>query len=645
MRYAIKALDRRIILIFILIVLSLFAVLWLQAPDLTDEFVIIEDFGSFYWMNQFQEPGLFPNDQLRGDTYTTVQFLGRDLPLYFPSLGYGLLFYLASFLASPILFAKLLPFLLASVTVWYLFAYGTSIRDRSVGAILAIGFLFLMLASPNSLTLVTGLQRSFALPLMIALLYHLHRRMYVAAMVVAVLGALFYPPVFLLATVTWAFSSFGRSSSAGCSSSPSDRNKVWPDADVKKSWIFLLTALVLGVVILSPVVLPRVMNAFAANEPASESGASYRYIWEDPRYREGGRSALFKDFPIRGRAGLVTKKETILLLLVLLFISALICLVLKRRAFDVPSEIWNVLKASLTLFILAWIGVYLTNSFLFYLPSRYTRIGLFLFFSMFVLLNLKASLDEGARLISQDFRNLIVMLGVIGILAGLSFFLPTGHRILDEFETQRLIAMLILLLTVVIIICIRNSSLLSTPNSRSSDLVAILFVCAAVIAGLVAWGNWSREHSGTMLDPSPDERQLLKFLQTLPKDVLLGGTPCALDSVPLLAKRQVLFNRETLSRDEELIRHALDAYYAENPQRIIDFCQAHGVDHLVIDTHVYAKWFIDAGGIFYEPYNQQVLPLIRSRDTFVLAQVPEEAKIFQSGNLFVVPCTRDALER
>jgi hypothetical protein len=46
--------------------------------------------------------------------------------------------------------------------------------------------------------------------------------------------------------------------------------------------------------------------------------------------------------------------------------------------------------------------IYLTNSFLLYLPSRYSRVGLFLFFAMFVLLNLKASVEEGTRLISQD---------------------------------------------------------------------------------------------------------------------------------------------------------------------------------------------------------------------------------------------------
>jgi len=632
MFHVIKTLDQRVFLI----ALSLLAVLWLQAPNLTDEFIVIEDFGSFYWMNQFQESGLFPNDQLRGHTYTTVQFLGGDLPLYFPSLGYGLLFYLASFLVHPILFAKLLPFLLAPVTVWYLFAYGTSARDRSTGAILAIGFLFLILASPNSLSLMTGLQRSFALPLMIALLYYLHLRKYVMATVIVVLSALLYPPVFLLAVATWVFSLFFSIF----------RKETRSEHTVtKKRWVFLLIAVTLGVSILLPAVAPRVLNAFTTSESTSESGASYEHIWEDPRYREGGRSALFKDFPIRGRAGLVTKQETVLLLLILLFISSLVCLVLKRRAFDLPLEIWSVLTASLALFILAWIGVYLTNSFLLYLPSRYTRVGLFLFFSMFVLLNLGTSLEEGARLISRDPWKLIVMLGVIEILVGSIFFLPMGHRILDAFETRRLIAILTLFLVVVIIICLRNSSLLSASESRLGEAVAICLVCAAVIAGLVAWGNWSREHSGTLLNPSPDERALLKFLQTLPKDILLAGTPCTLDSVPLFAKRQVLFNCETLGQDEELVHQALDVYYAQDPQRVVDFCQTRGIDYLVVDIRTYAQDYLGAGRIFFEPYNQRVLSLVMSRDTFVLAQVLDEAKSFQSGNIFVVPCTKAALQR
>ena len=46
------------------------------------------------------------------------------------------------------------------------------------------------------------------------------------------------------------------------------------------------------------------------------------------------------------------------------------------------------------------------------------------------------------------------------------------------------------------------------------------------------------------LNPPPAERELLQFLRTVPKDALIAGSPCALDSVQLFAERQVFFTFE-----------------------------------------------------------------------------------------------------
>ena len=42
--------------------------------------------------------------------------------------------------------------------------------------------------------------------------------------------------------------------------------------------------------------------------------------------------------------------------------------------------------------------------------------------------------------------------------------------------------------------------------------------------------------------------------------------------------------------------------------------------------------------MFFKPYNQELLADIGDRDQFVLAEVPDEKKIFQAENLFVVRC-------
>ena len=190
----------------LLVIVALLAVLWLQLPRLMDPFQVDEDFRSFYWMNKFQDSGLFPNDQLRGEQYTTVSLPWGELPLYFYSLGYDLLFYLASFVVTPVLFSKLLPFFVMPVTVWYLFEYGKMVRGKKTGVVLALGFLFLNLASPTSLTILSGLQRSFATSLIIALLYYFRRGQSHSVAIVVFLSALIYPPIFLLGLATWALS-------------------------------------------------------------------------------------------------------------------------------------------------------------------------------------------------------------------------------------------------------------------------------------------------------------------------------------------------------------------------------------------------------------------------------------------------------
>jgi hypothetical protein len=515
-----------------------------------------------------------------------------------------------------------------------------SIRDRSTGTVLAIGFLFLNLASPTSLSLISGFQRSFACPLMIALLYHLHRRERLAASVVVIISALIYPPVFLLAVATWGFSILRKEKLA---------QMEFPAT--KEEWIPLLSAFTVGSLILSPIVLPRFVGAFnltsISDDDNAVADASYKHIWDNPHHRAGGRKPLFYIFPFVGRGGLVNKNLTAFYILVLFSIGFLIYLVRGKQLFDFPTEIWSMLGSSLVLFILDWVGVYLTDSFLLYLPSRYTRVGLFLFFFLIVSLNLKSGIEQGVRLISHDSRKLLGLIGVIEVLVwGFVLILPPERSTVGTFDVRWLLVLTSLLLMLLGGLSARSSShSLASISQLGESIVGRVFIASIVVAGLLGWGLWARAvSSSAVLDPPPERRDLFKFLRTLPKDILLAGTPCALDGVPLFAKRQILFSCETMVKNEKLMREALKVYYAEDTQRIIDFCQAHGVDYLVIDFQTYTEEYLDAGWAFFEPYNQELLPIVRSRDTFALAQVPDEAKVFQSEEVFVVPCSRVALE-
>jgi hypothetical protein len=629
----------------VLIIVSLFAVLWLQAPRLGDELRVDQDFRSFYWMNKFQDPALFPNDQLRGYSYTSIHLPGGgDLLLYFYSLGYGLLFYAASFFVTPVFLSKILAFLVLPITVWYLFDFGQLAYDRVTGTALAAGFMFLNLASPSSISVIPGLQRSFACSLTIVFIYYLHRQKYIRAAVVVLLSTLIYPPMFVLAVATWGIFAL---------------RIGWPPRlgllFAQRGMGPLLIVTLLSVLIMSPVLLTRFSHVFtgekpvevgeqaaiATSEPPEVTSESYEHIWNDPTYRAGGYAPLFFFFPFVGRGGFVNNGEDAVHLLILFCIGCLIFLVRGRRAFDLPYEIWCMLWASLIMFALAWVAIWLTDSFLLYIPSRYTRVGLFLFLLVFVVWNCRDTAKEAVVSIQHNPRRLTWLIGGVALLVlGLVLLYPSDRAMISGFNMKWLLAPTGLIFSVLAVVVMKKPSPTVLDISRlSQTLEGRILIGTTVVACLVGWAAYAPVVSEVdFLDPPPAERELLRFLGTLPKDALLAGTPCVLDNVSLFAKRQVLFNCDLANQDANLMREALNAYYTDDPQVVIDFCQAHDVDYLVVDLRVYSEEYLATEKIFFEPYHQELLPQLVDRDTFVLAQVPDDGKVFQSGGFFVVPC-------
>lgn len=631
--YLSKRLDTQVTLL----VLSLLVVSWLLAARLVDEFSVDEDFRTFYWMIKFQDPELFPNDLLRGSTYFTVSLPWGELPIYKNSPGYGLLYYLASFLVDPVTFSKLLPFVLVPLTALYLFSFGQAVRDRKSGILLAVGFVLLNLASPTSISMLTGLQRSFSCPLVVALVYYLYFRKRVQAAVVVVLCALIYAPVFLLAVATWSLLAVRIERRPRVRMSISARELV-P----------LGIAIIVGLVALSPALAAR-LPALSTNEGdvhTSAASPSYEHLWEDPRYRAGGRSPLFDRFPFIGRGGLVNKGPDALHLAVLSAVGCLISVVRGRRALRLSRPVWCVLWASLILFALAWISIVVTDSFLLYLPSRYTRLGLFVFLAVFVFLNVPGAMGEAVVSVRRDRR---VLYGLVGagelVVLALVFLLPPERAAFRGVDCRWPLASAGLALGILGLLFIRRSPVPDHDSFRPKPSPAgMVLAGASLVVGVLGWAAYARQASQeSFLDPSQAEREMLAFLSTLPKDTLLGGTPCVLDSVPLFAGRQVLFSCEKAHADSKVIAGALDAYYAEDGQVVSDFCRAHGVDYLVIDPAAYGDEFLAGGRIFFEPYNQEIYPRVVGRSDFALARVPKDLKMFQSGDWFVVSC--DSLGR
>ena len=624
--------------LFLLIAVSLVLLLWIQIPKFSDEFRVDEDFRSFYWMRKFRDPALFPNDQFRSERYVNISIPSGDVPVSLYSPGYGLLFYAASFFVTPVTFSKLLPFLLLPISVWFLFRYGQSVRNTRLGVTLAIGFVLLNLVSTTALSVTSGLQRGFATPLLIALVYTLHRRRYLLSALVAVAAALIYAPAFLLVLTTWGLSLLELDFERRPILSFSGRGLA-----------LLLLAFFLGAVMLLPVLIPQLLQTGSeadavATEASAEApdAASDQRLWERPDFRAGGRRSLFTIFPIVGRAGLVNKARDALHFMLLTLISGLVILVRGRQAFRLPSEVWSVLMGGLAAFSISWASILITDSLLLYMPSRFGRVSLFVFLVLFVTMNSEGFLREALLAMRLQRGKLVWLVLVFEIIClGLILFNPAERSMLNGLNLKWVLAPAALLLGILSIVALRRPAAPVPDLTRSlRSPAARVLIGIVAAAGLIAWMAYARMVArASLLDPPADERAMLAFVETLPKDSLVGGAPCALDSVPLFSGRQILFNCERPSDDAVLTQSMLNAVYADDAQTVLDFCDTYGVDFFVIHLTTYSDAYIEEGEIFYAPYNDPLLDYIADQDGFVLPQAAEELSIFESGPYRVIPCS------
>ncbi len=151
-------------------------------------------------------------------------------------------------------------------------------------------------------------------------------------------------------------------------------------------------------------------------------------------------------------------------------------------------------------------------------------------------------------------------------------------------------------------------------------------------------GNGLRDYSA--------HRELYRFLQGLPENTLIAAPPELADGIPLFAQRTVFLNYELSHMIFEpygdtiasRTREFFDAYYAEGPGAIRQFCRRHGIDYLVVDLRGFAEDFRrrDGSRIYFEPFGTYVKGLFAARRNFFLGTAAFDRYRVQDG-IFVVP--------
>jgi hypothetical protein len=634
--------------LFVLVLVSLLATLGSQSPYLWDRYRVIKDVQGFFWIARYWDAELFPVECVilsQGEAVVEVGFLGLRLLLYPASLGYGLLFYLVGPLVDYVWVIKCLVFILMPLCVLFLFKLGRWVKGNRTGLELGLLFVFVILASPQSISIVSGLQRALTMPILILFLYFMTAGKYTWAALMVWAGLLFYAPLFPLTVLAYLFSmiEFRRPSRPRLNLT---RSRVMPIAIVfllsflNLLFIFASRYGVLGD--LAPASCPMLPSTQASASPGETSESVP--LAQRPSYKSGGATPYFTVFPWLGRAGVFDTGGDVLNLFVLLLFGGFIYLVLGPRSLRrLPGPCWCLLAAGLLLYGMSLFAILQLHTNVLYLPSRYTRGTLILVALCFTGVNWTDFWHSALGWLHRNGRLLVFFIVALGVALAVGYMLfSTDFPMLPALRLLGLafLAVLTILGGGVLVWALQRPipRILGKGDlwKKGLRLVGVFAVC---IVTLLAGTAYIRTLEAKPIDPSQTERDVYEFVATLPKGVMLAGEPEIMNGIPLFSERAVLF-RDLFPREEAPIVEFFDAQYAESPQEVLDFCQRYGVDYLAIDTTVFGPDYLAASDFFYQPYNDEIVDLVAGRSDFVLLDVKPA---FTSGSLSVIKCDADTL--
>lgn len=621
-------------LLALVVTLSLVVIVTSQSPQLWDRYRVEKDVQYYYWMARYQDPDLFPKDDLLSERIVEVDVLGRSLILYPRSLGYGLLFYLASFVIDHIWLSKWLVFFLMPFSVVYLFKLGKLLGGNFSALSLSLLSVFFFLASPRSTSIFLGVQRAFAIPLLIAFAYHVTAKQHLRAGLVVLASALFYLPDFPLTAIPYVLSlaKIGR--------------PFRLSLDVSRSRL----ALVAGTLLLSTLVVVFAVAVefewFApqpADVPPSDADEA-ESLSDDPYYQSQGAKPVFDVFPWFGRAGIFDVGADVLNFSLLLVFGFLIYAVLGPRSLQrLPSVFWSLLAAGVLMFFVSLFAVLRFSSFALYFPSRYTRSVLLLLVLCFVGLNWIECINEVAGWLRRNVRLAVFFVASLGLSLTVACLVFRGRFPLAVAMAVGAFA----LKGVAAVLC--GGVVLWALQPRVLEALGkgawwwqVMRVIILLAFGVAAI-SWGADYAGTLeadtIDPPRAARDVYEFVASLPEEAVIAGDPVLMDGVLLFSKRSVIFTDLMPLKGTPILDY-FDAVYAESPEGVLDFCRRFGVSYLVIDDTIFDPGYLADGDFFYQPYNDEIARLVAGRSDFVL---PDAESVFTSGSLSVIECDAGTL--
>jgi hypothetical protein len=594
------------------LLLAIIVAFLVQWPHISDPYAVQDDFRKFFWMHRYEDPNLFPDDPQISSAIKHVDLGLFDLDVDIKSPMYNLIFYLASPFFSINLTNKLLVFPLILISVFLVYKIGENGDKPRAGFALAAAFIVLILSFPNSVSVAAGLQRSFAVPILLTIVYSLmQKRFWIAAIALAV-GGLIYPPVMLLGLLTYLPSLFDL--------------KVKPFR-LKIHWrraypLIGLTAL--AIVVLIPALSAQIRRI---NFDSVALFGGFQRLLDDPRHQLGGRYSLFDPvlYPWVGRAGLFTRIDMLWWAVTLALLSLAFMAIRPSSWREFPRPLKNLLWASFIGYGLAWLGVTLVGSFVLYLPSRYLRASVFLVFLAFLFMSAEKVVPNALNRLKQLDKKTVWLpfLAAAGVCFVLLWLIQ--NDVLIQLSTTKVVRLTwnvvlaagILAGGLVLRILSQNVPADRLRLAEEPKIKKWQWLAIGILALISSWSYISHTEIRDLYLTTDDElKNVMAFLGSLPVESRIMGQPCTMDAVALLSKRSVLWSCEQPSnRGAKVEEDTRNAYYGESLIEIFQFCQRYDVDYLYVDS----RSFLEG-------------------DQYALLAVPDEQKIYDDNGHFVMPC-------
>ncbi len=175
--------------IFYVLGAALFVYVVSQWSAISNPYVINDDVRQqIFWMQQWQDPQLYPGDLL-------AEYARNYVPW-----GVRAVYWSASHFMNPVQFTKVLAGLLYVLTAGLLYGLARRMFKDNLTPLLAVCLYFFF--GGFMMKLSGGLAKSFAYPLLIGYLFFLSRQRLAAAGIVILLQSLFNPYIFLICLLT-----------------------------------------------------------------------------------------------------------------------------------------------------------------------------------------------------------------------------------------------------------------------------------------------------------------------------------------------------------------------------------------------------------------------------------------------------------